>query len=63
MRTYTGTITVDSSKLDSLYVGEVLNLPHNTVGTITSVNTAPYQMTGTAKLSNGQIVNVSCAQQ
>jgi hypothetical protein len=63
MRTYTGTITVDSSKLDSLYVGEVLKLPHNASGTITSVNTAPYQMTGTARLSNGQAASVSCQQQ
>jgi hypothetical protein len=62
-RMYTGTIIVDSSKLESLYVGEVLKLPHNATGTIISVNTAPYQMTGTAQLSNGLIASVICAQQ
>jgi hypothetical protein len=62
-RSYQGTITVDSSKLDSLYVGEVLKLPYNTTGKITYVNQAPYEMSGTAKLSNGRTASVTCAQQ
>ena len=61
--TYSGTINVDSSKLDSLYVGEVLKLPNRATGTITWVNTAPYQMSGTARLSNGLTAGVNCAQQ
>jgi hypothetical protein len=60
-RTYTGTITVDSSRLDQLQVGDVVKLRGGATGTITAVQPWPYQLQGTGTLANGQSAIVTCS--
>ena len=60
-RQYQGSVTVDSSTIDRLYVGEVIKLRGGQTATVTSVNVAPNSLSGTARLSNRQTATVSCS--
>jgi hypothetical protein len=60
-RTYTGTINVDSSRLDHLQVGDTVKLRNGATGTITAVQPWPYQLQGTGTLANGQSATVTCS--
>ena len=53
-RAYYGSISVDSSRLDSLSVGDTIKLRNGATGTITYVQPSPYQLHGTGTLSNGR---------
>jgi hypothetical protein len=60
-RTYTGTVNVDSSRLDHLQVGDTVKLRNGATGTITAVQPWPYQLQGTGTLVNGQSAIVTCS--
>ena len=60
-RTSSGSITVDSSRLDHLAMGDTVKLRNGATGTITSVREWPYQLQGTGTLATGQTATVTCS--
>jgi hypothetical protein len=60
-RVYSGSINVDSSRLDHLQVGDVVKLRNGATGTITAVQPWPYQLQGTGTLATGQSASVTCS--
>jgi hypothetical protein len=60
-RIYTGTINVDSSRLDHLQVGDTVKLRNGATGTITAVQPWPYELQGTGTLASGQSATVTCS--
>jgi hypothetical protein len=60
-RSYTGSISVDSSRLDHLQVGDTVKLKNGATGMITAVQPWPYQLQGTGTLSTGQSASVTCS--
>jgi hypothetical protein len=60
-RVYSGSINVDSSRLDHLLVGDVVKLRNGATGTITAVQPWPYQLQGAGTLATGQSASVTCS--